>query len=173
MPPAWFLRPWPGGLIGIVFGIAVSAALGSLLAAAAQRLAAGIAGEATYRGRSFWLGRSICPACGAEIAAKDLVPILSWFMLRARCRACRSPIAADYALTEAGAVGAFIAALATQPTIGRILAIGILGAVLAALTVVDLRRPLLPDALPPPLCPPPAPPPLAPRPRPPPPPLPE
>ncbi len=147
MPPAWFLRPWPGGLIGIVFGIAVSAALGSLLAAAAQRLAAGIAGEATYRGRSFWLGRSICPACGAEIAAKDLVPILSWFMLRARCRACRSPIAADYALTEAGAVGAFIAALATQPTIGRILAIGILGAVLAALTVVDLRRQLLPDAL--------------------------
>ncbi|MBI1776078.1 MAG: prepilin peptidase [Proteobacteria bacterium] len=147
MVTGWLFLPWPGGALGILPGIAVFAAVGSLLAAASVRLAAGLTGETTYRGRSFWFGRSICPACGVEIAARDLVPVISWAILRGRCRACGTAIARDYALSEIGAVLAFLAAFATQPSAGRVVAVALLGAVLAALTIVDLRHQLLPDPL--------------------------
>jgi len=40
----------------------------------------------------FTTGRSACPACGHTIAARDLVPIVSWALLGGRCRACAAPI---------------------------------------------------------------------------------
>jgi len=45
-------------------------------------------------------GRSRCPACGHELAPRDLVPLVSWVLLRARCRYCRAPIPARYPLVE-------------------------------------------------------------------------
>jgi leader peptidase (prepilin peptidase)/N-methyltransferase len=45
-------------------------------------------------------GRSQCPACGHLIAWYDNVPLLSWLVLRGRCRHCHSPIAARYPLVE-------------------------------------------------------------------------
>ena len=33
-------------------------------------------------------GRSVCPACGAVLGARDLVPVFSWLFLRGRCRRC-------------------------------------------------------------------------------------
>lgn len=45
-------------------------------------------------------GRSRCPACGHELAPSDLVPLLSWLWLRARCRYCRAPISARYPVVE-------------------------------------------------------------------------
>ena len=47
--------------------------------------------------------RSFCPACGAAIRWHDNVPVLSWLLLRARCRDCRRPISARYPLVEAAA----------------------------------------------------------------------
>jgi leader peptidase (prepilin peptidase)/N-methyltransferase len=44
---------------------------------------------------------SHCPHCGGAIAWYDNIPILSWLLLRARCRACGHPIAATYPLIEA------------------------------------------------------------------------
>lgn len=38
-------------------------------------------------------GRSMCTHCGHQLAAKDLVPVLSWLMLRGKCRYCHKPIA--------------------------------------------------------------------------------
>lgn len=37
-------------------------------------------------------GRSECPQCQHVLAAKDLVPVLSWLLLRGRCRYCHAPI---------------------------------------------------------------------------------
>lgn len=37
-------------------------------------------------------GRSMCPNCEHELAAKDLVPVFSWLALRGKCRYCRKPI---------------------------------------------------------------------------------
>lgn len=43
---------------------------------------------------------SRCPSCGAGIRFYDNVPVLSWAVLRGRCRACRAPISARYPAVE-------------------------------------------------------------------------
>lgn len=54
---------------------------------------------------SIFTGRSQCTNCHHQLAAKDLVPVLSWTILRGRCRYCRQKISAQYPLVEiAGAV---------------------------------------------------------------------
>ena len=58
------------------------------------------------RGESFVSGRSRCPGCGAQIAACDNVPVLSWLLLRGRCRSCGEPISPRYPLTELALGGA-------------------------------------------------------------------
>jgi len=45
-------------------------------------------------------GRSMCPHCHHELAAKDLVPVLSWVELRGKCRYCQAPISWQYPLVE-------------------------------------------------------------------------
>ena len=44
--------------------------------------------------------RSACPGCKAPIAAYDNVPVLSWLLLRGRCRTCQTPISPRYLLIE-------------------------------------------------------------------------
>jgi len=43
---------------------------------------------------------SACPACEAPIAAYDNIPVLSWLILRGRCRKCKAPITPRYAMVE-------------------------------------------------------------------------
>jgi leader peptidase (prepilin peptidase)/N-methyltransferase len=45
---------------------------------------------------------SACPSCGHEIAWYDNIPIVSWLVLRAKCRACGAHISVRYPLVEAG-----------------------------------------------------------------------
>src|SRR5207249_4139191 len=44
--------------------------------------------------------RSACPACGRPISWHDNVPVLSYLILRGRCRHCRTPISPRYPLVE-------------------------------------------------------------------------
>jgi leader peptidase (prepilin peptidase) / N-methyltransferase len=44
--------------------------------------------------------RSACPACGTLIAPRDNVPVISWMVLKARCRACGEPISVRYTVVE-------------------------------------------------------------------------
>lgn len=44
---------------------------------------------------------SACPHCGARIHARDNLPIVSWLVLRGRCRQCSGPISPRYPLVEA------------------------------------------------------------------------
>ena len=44
--------------------------------------------------------RSSCPNCKQPIAFYDNVPILSWLLLRGRCRHCQAPISARYVVVE-------------------------------------------------------------------------
>lgn len=53
-------------------------------------------------------GRSKCMKCEVPIDARDLVPVLSFFLLRGRCRACKEAISWQYPLVEAAAAGAFV-----------------------------------------------------------------
>jgi leader peptidase (prepilin peptidase)/N-methyltransferase len=45
-----------------------------------------------HEGRDWVRERSECPHCYHQLAARDLVPVLSWLMLRGKCRYCRRPI---------------------------------------------------------------------------------
>ena len=52
------------------------------------------------RGESIVAPRSRCPSCETQIAGRDNVPIVSWLVLRGRCRHCAAPIAARYPVVE-------------------------------------------------------------------------
>lgn len=54
---------------------------------------------------------SACPACGTAIKARDNIPVVSWLLLRGKCRACRSSISSRYPAVELG-TGVFFAAVA-------------------------------------------------------------
>ena len=53
------------------------------------------------RGESIVFPSSHCPACGRPIRWYDNVPLISWLVLRGRCRACQAPISPRYLLIEA------------------------------------------------------------------------
>lgn len=104
---------------------------------------------------------SACPDCGAALAARDNLPLLSWLLLRGACRACRSPIPARYPLIEGVTAAAFLlAALAflppgagsTGPRPGvaaalELLAYLYLAAISVALAVIDADVRRLPDSI--------------------------
>src|SRR4051794_31514661 len=52
---------------------------------------------------------SACPRCGSPIKPYDNVPVVSWLLLRGKCRNCSSPISARYPLVELGTGLAFAA----------------------------------------------------------------
>lgn len=45
-------------------------------------------------------GRSMCPHCRHELAVQDLLPVISWLMLRGKCRYCGKAISTQYPLVE-------------------------------------------------------------------------
>ena len=87
------------------------------------------------------------PACGSSIRPADNVPVVSWLVLRARCRACGARIPARYPLVEAG-TGALFAVMALRFGAGAELpAYLVLVAALVALSVIDLDTYLLPNVI--------------------------
>jgi prepilin signal peptidase PulO-like enzyme (type II secretory pathway) len=53
-----------------------------------------------HHGKSIFKGRSACPRCGTTIAWFDLIPIISFFVLRGKCRTCGKDISRQYPLVE-------------------------------------------------------------------------
>ena len=124
--------------IEIVFAVLLGLAFGSFLNVCISRLP---------RHASIVRPASHCPHCKAPVAVRDNIPLVSYFLLRARCRNCKKPIAWRYPLVEAA-----VAAL----TVGNLLYTGIsfetgaftlFCALLLALAVCDAETMLLPDAL--------------------------
>ena len=117
-------------------------------------------------GKSIVTPRSHCPGCSQPIRAYDNIPLLSWILLRGRCRSCGKPISARYPLVELAA-GLWFLVLALRlklfldyahnidfglsPSIPagvlEAASLGILGLLLIALIVIDWQHLLLPDAL--------------------------
>lgn len=85
--------------------------------------------------------RSHCPKCGHPLAAKDLVPVLSWVVLRGKCRYCGAPISLRYPLVElAGAMTAYGAYLLAGPTWKAVaLAVAILAEFVHVMIRLDSR----------------------------------
>jgi leader peptidase (prepilin peptidase)/N-methyltransferase len=89
---------------------------------------------------------SACPACGKQIKAYDNIPVLSWMLLRGRCRFCSAPISARYVLVEAATAGLFATLAAWFPD-ARLPALLYIGAVGIALAMIDLEHQRLPFEL--------------------------
>ncbi len=97
-------------------------------------------------------GRSRCPSCGGTLAARDLVPVLSWFANRGRCRRCGEPVSRLYPGIEIAALVVAAWSLAVLP--GWLAWAGAgFGWALLTLAVIDARDFLLPDVLTLPLAP--------------------
>ena len=90
---------------------------------------------------------SHCPGCDAEIAPRDNIPVLSWLLLRGRCRRCGVRISARYPLVEAG-TGVLWAMLALRfDDTWALPAYLVLAAGLVALSLIDLDTFLLPNRI--------------------------
>jgi leader peptidase (prepilin peptidase)/N-methyltransferase len=101
------------------------------------------------RGESFVAGRSRCPHCGVQIAAYDNIPVVSWLMLRGRCRSCREPISARYPITELAMAVLFAATVLILGTDNTAeLALGLVFcALLVVITLTDLERRVIPNTV--------------------------
>ena len=130
------------GILGVV--------IGSFLNVVVHRVPAG---------RSVVAPASACPQCGHAIRRWDNVPVLSWLVLRGRCRDCGSPISVRYPAVELGTgllfalvavVASPVTAASARDTTGSVLVfVGLLFlmAVSVALALIDLDTHTLPNAI--------------------------
>jgi leader peptidase (prepilin peptidase)/N-methyltransferase len=97
--------------------------------------------------RSLWKPGSACPACGAAIAWHDNVPVVSFALLRGRCRGCGVAIPWRYPLVEALTAGLFVLAYATLGLSAALIPALMLLAALVAITFIDLQHQIIPDVI--------------------------
>lgn len=100
------------------------------------------------RGENLAHPGSHCPRCNRPIRWTDNLPILSWLLLRARCRHCRAPISARYPAVEALTALLFVLAglrLGAEPVNAAVVAL--LLAALVAVTFIDIDHRIIPDAI--------------------------
>ncbi|HEV2813566.1 MAG TPA: prepilin peptidase [Solirubrobacteraceae bacterium] len=100
------------------------------------------------RGASLVKPRSACPGCGVPVRPYDNVPVLSWLLLRGRCRDCRTPISARYPLVEAGTAALWLAVVAVHHADTTQLVLGlVLVTFLVPMALIDLERQIIPNKL--------------------------
>jgi leader peptidase (prepilin peptidase) / N-methyltransferase len=91
--------------------------------------------------------RSRCPSCQAQIAAYDNVPIISWLLLRGRCRHCGARISPRYPLVELLTLVTF-AAVALARGVDEDLVLELpFAAVLIAIAAIDLEHRIIPNRI--------------------------
>ncbi len=90
---------------------------------------------------------SHCPACDAKIANRDNVPVVSWLLLRGRCRRCGTAISARYPFVEL-LTGVLFAAIGARFSHSWALpAYLVLTGALVALSAIDLEHYVLPNRI--------------------------
>jgi leader peptidase (prepilin peptidase)/N-methyltransferase len=128
-PPFW---------VADAYVLVVGACVGSFLNVVIARLP---------HGKSLVSPPSACPRCGARIGWRDNVPILSWLLLRGRCRHCARPISGRYPVVEL--LTALIVFAVWRRYGPQWSALGYAGfaSALVALTYIDLDTWLLPHEI--------------------------
>jgi leader peptidase (prepilin peptidase) / N-methyltransferase len=121
----------PAALFGLV--------IGSFLNVVAHRLP---------RGASLVKPRSACPQCGTPVRPYDNIPVLSWLLLRGRCRDCSAPISGRYPLVEAGTGVLWLAVVAVHHTDTTAMALGlILVTLLVPIALIDAETQTIPNSI--------------------------
>jgi leader peptidase (prepilin peptidase)/N-methyltransferase len=120
-----------------IFAVLVGLAFGSFLNVCVSRLP---------RHESVVAPRSRCPRCLTPILNHDNIPVLSWMLLRGRCRSCGVRIPARYPLVEAATAALFL--LSSLQFAGfSVIRAAVLCWLLLGLAATDAETYLLPDAL--------------------------
>ena len=91
--------------------------------------------------------RSRCPACGTELTARDNIPVLSWLLLRGRCRTCSEPISARYPVVELATAALFAAAGIRFGASWELPGYLLLFAALLAISAIDLEHYIVPNRI--------------------------
>jgi leader peptidase (prepilin peptidase)/N-methyltransferase len=91
--------------------------------------------------------RSFCPSCGNFIASRDNIPLLSWLLLRGKCRTCRKPISFRYPLVELCTAALFAGAAARVALDWALPAYLAALAGLLALSCIDVEMLILPKSI--------------------------
>jgi leader peptidase (prepilin peptidase) / N-methyltransferase len=96
-------------------------------------------------GKSIVLPASACPKCGAPIRPYDNIPVLSWLLLRGKCRACKTPISPMYPVVELLTGLLFLACFYAFGLTPEALKWAAFAAIMVVLVFTDLRERILPD----------------------------
>ena len=91
--------------------------------------------------------RSRCPGCGAQLAVRDNIPVVSWLLLKGRCRSCGEPISARYPVVELVTAALFAATAARLGVDAALPAFLVVMAGLVAISAVDLERFIVPNRI--------------------------
>ena len=90
---------------------------------------------------------SACPAAPQPIQPRDNIPVISWLLLRGRCRSCAEAISPRYPLVEVGCAALFVIMALRFGATAQLPAYLYLAAVGLALAMIDLDTRRLPDPL--------------------------
>jgi leader peptidase (prepilin peptidase)/N-methyltransferase len=90
---------------------------------------------------------SACPSCGTELAARDNIPVLSWVLLRGKCRTCGASISWQYPVVELLTAGLFAGVAGRFGYNWAVPAYLALFAGLLALSWIDVERMVLPKPI--------------------------
>ena len=118
-------------------GFVLGAVIGSFLAAVLIRWPGG---------RSVAKGRSACDGCGRTLRPLELIPILSWFLVRGKCRTCGAAIDKRNLAVEAGAALIGLTAILAHPLPLAVFT-AVFGWWLFLLAALDVEHQWLPDRL--------------------------
>ena len=100
------------------------------------------------RKESIWGPRSKCPHCGETIAAYDNVPVVSWLVLRGRCRNCGGRISPRYPLVELALGVLYVAVYLVLEEDAADVALGLVFVTtLATITLTDLEHRIIPNTV--------------------------
>ena len=125
------------------FAFAFGAIIGSFLNVVIYRLPRAAEGLSISHPRL-----SLCPRCGTTIRGYDNIPLLSYFILAAKCRACRAPIPIRYFLIELMTACLFGGlALRYQPEWPVIAVYALLTAALISVSFIDIDLTIIPDRI--------------------------
>ncbi len=126
-------------MLAAVVAIALlGAAVGSFLNVVVHRLP---------RGESLARPRSRCPGCEQPISPRDNVPVISWLVLRGRCRHCGTRISPRYPALEALTAVVFAAVAAVNGVNEDLVLTLPFAAVLIAVAAIDLEHHIVPNRI--------------------------
>lgn len=146
--------PWLGWVILTIIGLCVGSVLNVIIyrlplmiAAAEYPLSQEPAGTPAAPLFNLWLPASHCPHCQQTVAWRDNIPLVSWLLLKAKCRHCRNAINVRYPAVEAASLLLTLVAGYYLPPGLTLCGVLLFGWLLLALAVIDFDCGLLPDWL--------------------------